>query len=475
MDNVLLGLSRYVLPFLIALYALNGFLPTPPYMQTLLLMLFHLGGFTVLSIRMDIPALPYACMLELLIFIGILILWRVLYPKADQLILNHCCMFLSIGSLMICRLSWDRFFRQLLISGISLCLCLMIPLIMLKFKNLRRFTWTYGLSGILLLSIVMAAGAVSRGARLSWTIAGVTFQPSEFVKIIFVFYVAGMLSPLMSKLSPDEILMHNASRRRLISATLVSGAHILILVLSRDLGSALIFFIVYAMMLYAALRSGWVLVLAALGGSMAAVLGYQFFSHVRTRVLAWRDPFSYIDGQGYQITQSLFAIGTGGWFGMGLNMGSPDKIPIAAQDFIFSAIAEELGSLSALCLILICISTFLLFMNIAMSTKEAYYKLVALGLSVTYIFQVFLTLGGVTKFIPLTGVTLPLVSYGGSSILSMLIIFSLIQGIYLRRMEEKTAPFPERYRPRQGIQGNARKEKNSYANGKGRKKQRSQA
>lgn len=121
---------------------------------------------------------------------------------------------------------------------------------------------------------------------------------------------------------------------------------------------------------------------------------------------------------------------------MGLYKGVPNTIPVVEQDFVFSAIAEELGGIFALCLILICVSCFLMFFNIAMQMKDVYYKYVALGLGTVYGFQVFLTLGGVTKFIPSTGVTLPFVSYGGSSLLSTFIIFAIIQGLYLKKEDE---------------------------------------
>lgn len=137
------------------------------------------------------------------------------------------------------------------------------------------------------------------------------------------------------------------------------------------------------------------------------------------------------------MAQSLLAIGTGGWLGMGLCQGSPESIPVAAEDFIFSAIVEELGLIFGLCLILVCVSCYIMFLNIAMQLRNRFYKLVALGLGTCYIFQVFLTIGGVTKFIPSTGVTLPLVSYGGSSILSTLIMFAIIQGLYILREDEE--------------------------------------
>ncbi len=189
-------------------------------------------------------------------------------------------------------------------------------------------------------------------------------------------------------------------------------------------------------MLYVATRRLFYFAGGILAGCIASVAGYSIFSHVRVRVLAWQDPLSVIENEGYQICQSLFAIGTGGWFGMGLYQGTPNKIPVVEEDFIFSAISEELGGIFALCLLMVCVSCFLMFLNVAMQMKDQFYKLIALGLGTVYGFQVFLTVGGVTKFIPSTGVTLPFVSYGGSSLLSTMIMFSVIQGLYILRQDE---------------------------------------
>ena len=203
------------------------------------------------------------------------------------------------------------------------------------------------------------------------------------------------------------------------------------------MGAALIFFTVYLVMLYVATRKPSYALAGLAAGALASVVAYKLFNHVRVRVIAWRDPLSVIDREGYQICQSLFAIGTGGWFGMGLFQGMPDKIPVVESDFVFSAIAEEMGGVFAMCLILVCASCYLMFLNIAMQIKDQFYKLIALGLGTVYGFQVFLTIGGVTKFIPSTGVTLPLVSYGGSSLLSTVIIFAIIQGLYIMRQDEE--------------------------------------
>ena len=154
--------------------------------------------------------------------------------------------------------------------------------------------------------------------------------------------------------------------------------------------------------------------------------------------MAWRDPLSVIDNQGYQICQSLFAIGTGGWSGLGLGQGLPKKIPVVENDFIFSAISEEMGGVFALCIIMVCVSCFLMIFNVSMQMKDQFYKLVALGLGSTYALQVFLTIGGVTKFIPSTGVTLPLVSNGGSSLLSTMILFGIVQALYIMQDKSKS-------------------------------------
>jgi len=146
------------------------------------------------------------------------------------------------------------------------------------------------------------------------------------------------------------------------------------------------------------------------------------------------------------VAQSLFAIGTGSWFGTGLFKGQPDTIPVSETDFIFSAITEEMGVIYALCLILICVSCYVMFLNIAMELRNNFYKLIALGLGTCYIFQVFLQIGGVTKFIPSTGMTLPFVSYGGSSMLSTMIMFGIIQGLYIIREDEEEEREKEKLR-----------------------------
>lgn len=392
--------------------------------QIFFMYLIHLNSFAVIFlVTKEIPYLVFYCIQVIAISI-ILFVYRHFYKKASQLVVNNMCMLLIIGFIMLTRLSFEKAVRQFEIFIIAVIVTTLIPMIIHRLTFLKKLTWFYAAAGIGSLALVAILGAVSYGAKLSISFGGFSIQPSEFVKISFVFFLACMLH---EKTGFSQVLL----------TTIIAAIHVLILVLSRDLGGALILFVVYLVMVYVATRKLFYFGAGLLGGSVASVGAYYLFNHVRVRVAAWKDPLAVIDGAGFQISQSLFAIGTGGWFGLGLFQGMPDTIPVVEQDFMFSAISEEMGGIFAICLILVCACCFLMFLNIAMQIRNQFYKLLALGLGITYGFQVFLTIGGVIKFIPSTGVTLPLVSYGGSSLLSTLMIFSIIQGLYILREEEE--------------------------------------
>lgn len=360
--------------------------------------------------------------LQVFLFL-VLCITPIVYRNINRLLLNNMCMLIGIGMIMVSRLDADKAVRQFKIILASYIICMFVPLIVSKVKFLSKLRWVYGAIGILPLSLVLILGETTLGSKLSFTIQGITFQPSEMVKLIFVLFMAASL-------------YQSTSLSNVIVTTIVAGAHVLILVLSRDLGSALIFFIAYLLMLFVASGSYLYLLLGLGGGAGASVLAYHMFSHVRIRILAWTNPWNYIDNQGYQITQSLFAIGSGSWFGMGLYQGTPDDIPYVEEDFIFSSICEEFGTIFGICLLLVILSCFLMMIKIALKNKNMFYRLTAFGFSIIYIFQIFLTVGGGIRFVPITGVTLPLISYGGSSMLSTMLMFFLVQGIYMVAVKE---------------------------------------
>ncbi len=486
--------------------------------QNRLMFSIHFMAYLVLFLKMDDVKVVAFYLVQVILLGGIILLYTKIYPKISRLVVNNMCMLLTIGFIILTRLSFQRAIKQCVIVTGSILISLVIPVVIRKMKKLADWTYLYAGIGICALFLVLVLASTSGGAKLGFTIAGIGIQPSEFVKISFVFFVASRLQKstefkdvvvttiiaathvIILVLSTDLgaalilfvvylIMLYVATRQPLyfkdvVVTTIIAATHVIILVLSTDLGAALILFVVYLIMLYVATRQPLYLFAGVSGGGIAAVAGYFLFGHVRTRVAVWKGPISPETAGGHQIAQSLFAIGTGSWFGMGLMQGAADKIPVATEDFVFAAIAEELGlifalclmlicvscyvmflniamqlrntfyklvalglgtcyifqiflTIFALCLMLICVSCYVMFLNIAMQLRNTFYKLVALGLGTCYIFQIFLTIGGVTKFIPLTGVTLPLVSYGGSSVLSTIMMFAIIQGLYVLREDEE--------------------------------------
>ena len=429
MINVITELSKYVILTLMIVYTFHCFNMVwrqdeeekKELLQQQLTMIFFIDftAFLVIYLKsMDFKVILFY--IEMMIFFAaIQILYRIIYKEASLLLLNNMCMLLSVGFIMLCRLSLPSATKQLLIVAAGSAVSLVIPVMIRKMKFLKDLTWIYAGIGIVLLAAVLVLASTSYGAKLS--LMGI--QPSEVIKITFVFFMASLLCT-------------KVDFRKVVMATIVAVIHVGILVLSRDLGSAVIFFVTYLVLIYVATRNPGYMLLGLGGGCVGAVVAYHLFGHVRQRVSAWRDPMAVYQNEGYQIVQSLFAIGTGGWFGMGLCQGSPEKIPVVKNDFIFSAICEELGGIFAICLILVCTSFFLMIVTIALKIRNPFYKLIALGLGTEYAFQVFLTIGGATKFIPMTGVTLPLVSYGGSSVMCTILMLAIIQGLYILREDE---------------------------------------
>ena len=435
MINLITTLAKYLMILLMAIYTYYNFRYFAMKderarinlcrLQNVAMLFIHILAAIVIYLRTDDEKVLMFFGAQFLFFVLYTSFYKLFYHNLSRLLLNNTCMLLCVSFIMLTRISFDKAVRQFIIAAVAAVLTLIIPFIIDRTWQLAKIPWVYGMLGLLLLVVVCVAGSESFGAQLAISVGGFSFQPSEFVKISFVFFVATMF-------------YRSTGFKTVAVTTAVAAAHVLVLVLSKDLGSALIFFLTYLLMLFIATSNWAYLGLGAGMGTAAAAVAYKLFSHVRVRVAAWSNPWADIDGKGYQITQALFAIGTGGWFGMGLYQGMPKKIPVVEKDFIFAAISEEMGGIFALCILLICLGCFLQFMLIAGRMQAVFYKLIAFGLGTVYIVQVFLTIGGVTKFIPSTGVTLPFVSYGGSSILSTFILFGVIQGLYiLKRNEEE--------------------------------------
>lgn len=433
MINLFVDGSRYLMILLMAVYTYLNF----RYFsvgeekkrrlcsrQNRLMFLMHFLAYAVIYIKTEDPRMAAFYGAQVIFFIAYILLYRLFYPNSSRILVNNVCMLLCVGFIILSRLSFERAARQFIIAAVSAVIAWFIPMILGRVWQLSKIPWVYGLTGLGLLTAVYFVGDTSFGAQLSISVSGVSVQPSEFVKILFVLFVAAMF-------------YRSTGFKQVAVTTAVAVTHVLILVASKDLGSGLIFFVTYLTMLFVATSNWFYLGAGAFSGCGAAVLAYRLFSHVRVRVSAWRNPWADIDNTGYQITQSLFAIGTGSWFGMGLYQGMPGKIPVVSKDFVFAAISEEMGAMFAVCVLLICLGCFLQFVMVASEMQASFYRLTAFGLGIMYITQVFLAVGGTIKFIPSTGVTLPLISYGGSSVVSTLILFGVIQGVYVLKREEE--------------------------------------
>lgn len=432
--TLIVGISRYLMILLIMIYTYYSFRyyfmkeeadqGRAVRRQTVCLFMLHFLANLLVVLNTESPALAAFYGAQAVFFLGYIYLYRLFYRKVSRTLVNHVCLFLMTGFVMLTRLNPEQAMRQFVIAVIAAAVTWILPFVMDRVWQLAKIPWIYGLFGLFLLILVCAAGNTAYGAQLSLGWGGFSFQPSEFVKISYVFFIATMF-------------YRSTEFKSVAVTTAAAAAHVIVLVLSRDLGSALIYFIAYLAMLFAA-TSNWLYAgTGTAGGVFAAVLAYGLFPHVRRRVAAWADPWSDIADTGYQTAQALFAVGTGGWFGMGLYQGMPEKIPVVNKDFIFAAVCEELGGLYALCLLAVCLCCFFQFVIIAMKMRAMFYKLIAFGLGTVYITQVFLTVGGAVKFIPSTGVTLPFVSYGGSSLLASFALFNIIQGLYILKREEE--------------------------------------
>jgi len=338
------------------------------------------------------------------------------YKNGCPLIWNCIIFLLDTGIIMLMRLNDALAVRQLIWICAGFFTAFWIPAVIKLIPRFEKFEKFYIILSFLLVLSTLALGSKEYGS-VNWIYIGsLSFQPSEIVKFLYIFYLA-------------SVFRKKIELKELIVTCILSGALVLLFVFQKDLGSALIFFMTYMVMLYIATSNVFLTVLGVGLASVGSMFAYKLFSHVRVRVAAWKNPWADIDSGGYQICQSLFAIGTGGLIGSGLTKGMPTSIPVVTKDFIFSAICEEFGTVYAICLIGVFIILFIRGMMIAYECERRYYSFIAAGFTAMMAFQTFLIIGGVIKFIPLTGVTLPFVSYGGTSIFVSILSLSFIQWV----------------------------------------------
>jgi cell division protein FtsI/penicillin-binding protein 2/cell division protein FtsW (lipid II flippase) len=350
-----------------------------------------------------------------------------LIPYFEPLIWHIVLMLHLIGSIMLHRLQYQLALKHNYYALIGFVFMVVVTYIIKKFKYMDKLAIVFMVLSILLLIIT---NSTANGSKNWFSFRGFSFQPSEVVKILFTLYLAA-------------IFRKSYKFKTLMIGTVFSAFIVVILVWQRDLGSAFLFFSLYMVLSYMYSRKRWMSFLQLGGLFLGAVSAYFMFDHIKTRILAWHDPFSYIDKQGYQITQSLFAFANGKWLGTGLLKGMPGKIPVVTTDFIFAAIGEEFGSIFALTMILLYLLLIIVLLTQAQKTTDLFNAYVGVGLVVMLGLQGFLIMAGVVKLIPLTGVTLPFVSYGGSSLISTFLLLGVIEAITKKKRHAEHREYRE--------------------------------
>ena len=374
---------------------------------------------------------------------------RLLLPHSDVLLLPLVTLLTGLGLVMIFRLTYNVEDK----TGLAITQAVWILigsgtmfLLVLFFRNYHRlFDYKYLLAVVAVLLIASTftpLGYEVNGARLWVSLGPVGFQPSEFARIALIVFFAGYLAEtrdLLAATSRTFLGVQIPALKYFGPVALVWTASLGLLVFEKDLGSSLLFFAVPLLMLYAATGRIAYVLLGTVLFSVGSFIAFLLFDHVKVRVRAWLDPWSYPDTDGFQILQSIFNIADGGLLGTGLGAGFAQTIPEVETDFVFSAIASELGLLGSTAVLLAFLAFVYRGIKIALLAEDDASKLLAFGLTAMFALQTLVIVGGVTKAIPLTGITLPFVSYGGSSVVGSFILTGLLLLVSERagRREEK--------------------------------------
>jgi cell division protein FtsW (lipid II flippase) len=350
---------------------------------------------------------------------------RLLARGADGTLLPVAVFLHGIGYVMITRLDDELAALQTLWSFVAIAAFVATLFLVQRTADLARYKWTLFFGGalLLLLPMVPGLGVNINGARIWVRLGPASFQPGEFAKIALAIFFAAYLAERRELIAAStwKIGPLRLPELQYIAPILVAwGFSVMVMVGQRDLGSSLLFFTLFVVMMWVATERVSYLVIGFVLFGAAAFASWKLFGHVQTRVDIWLDPWQDEYGKGFQIVQALYGIGDGGIVGTGLGRGSPDKVPEAQNDFIFAAIGEEMGLIGA--------TTVLIGagLRIALRTDRTFDKLLATGLTTIIGVQAFIIIGGVIKVVPLTGITLPFVSYGGSSLLSNYIVLAIL-------------------------------------------------
>ena len=362
---------------------------------------------------------------------------RRFFPDGDKYIFLFACILAVLGLVMLYRLdilndllhrtdvmnkakyprpATSYAIKQIVWFALGVTGYILIVVLLPSFKGFVKYKYVYLVFTLIFASMSMLIGTEVYGSKNWVYIGGISFQPSEFAKLFLVAYLASALN-------------NYKNFKQLIEPAIVVMITLGFMVLQKDLGSALIFFAISITMLYIATSKFKYVFTCFILFAVGSVISYKLFDHVRLRVLIWQNPWPYANDKGYQIVQSMLQIASGGLTGTGLGLGHPEYVPVNATDFIFSSICEEMGILVGFAILIIFFLLFYRCMRAAVYVENEFSRLVAVGYSSMIAAQVLVIVGGVINMIPLTGITLPLVSYGGSSMMITFFALAIIQKI----------------------------------------------
>jgi peptidoglycan glycosyltransferase len=365
------------------------------------------------------------------LLLGAHLVIRYAAPNADGLLLPLAALLNGLGYVVIARLDPTLADSQLAWTFIGIGAFAAILLLVPDLSWVANYRYTLALVGVMALMtpLIPGLGRNINGANIWLAVGPFSIQPGEFAKVILAAFLAGYLVDKRDLLaiSNRRILGLNIPAFKYFGPLLLAwGVALMVMVLQRDLGSSLLFFTLFLVMTYVATSRSAYVVIGLVLFSAGAVVSWQLFDHVQRRVDIWVDPFADPKGAGFQIAEASFALADGGITGSGLGAGLPTKIPFAPTDMIFAAVGEELGLLGATAVL----AAFMFFVSsgfrVASAAPGGFEKLFAAGLTALLGFQAFIIIGGVLRVLPLTGVTLPYMSYGGSSLISNYIVLAIL-------------------------------------------------
>ena len=375
------------------------------------IVLFLSSAFILLGLK-DLKPLTFimAAGVPMVFYLTTVLIPR-LFP-ADRLMLAVVNFLCAIGILVLYRMNPQQALGQAVNYAAGMGAMLFFIYFVRLAQRRKPLVVLLISASAALMVLPLIFGTERNGARAWVTVMGFGFQPSELVKVLMLIIEAYLLS-----------------RRKIIAAAAYAGFCLLILMLQKDLGTALIYYGVILVMVWAATRSYLYLGLGFAGAAAGGIIGYNMVSHVKRRVAIWINPWTDYEGSGYQIVQSLIAIVNGGLWGTGLGLGNAYVIPANTTDFVYAIILNEFGMIFGICILAMYILLFLRGISIALRSGSRFNSLLAMGSSVLIALQAFIIIGGNINMIPLTGVTLPFISYGGTSLLSSLSIMGILQGV----------------------------------------------